>query len=414
MKLNYDFAPTYLQEIIMKLADVYQIVSDYVLTALFAVVAACLGDRYIIIDPKGYRNAVAMWLCHVGISGYGKSECASWLMDYLMEREATRHMQYKKEVEKWLKADSEERGEKPIEEKLVLNDYTPEALFDAMEKARLNGILLYRDELQGWMKDIGRYGKSGEVEQYLTAWSQKSLRVTRIGRDDNFIKRPCFSVFGGIQPDLLREMLGKEDLIANGFNSRFLFVFEDDGISLEYFNERIPDSMKIAYKNLLDRLLNISYSEVKLSAAAEQSFVKYWEDLQRKKTYEEGMRRQLLSKLQIYVEKWAGIIELLSNDGTPHPEISGNSMDIAISHMQVFEEWALKAYSIIKPDFTNYGGLTMTIPNKSETLQILKHHWPNMVKNIVAQGLGIDRSAFSRQSNKASIPDRNITDSVSN
>ena len=126
------------------------------------------------------------------------------------------------------------------------------------------------------------------------------------------------------------------------------------------------------------------------------------------------MRRQLLSKLQIYVEKWAGIIELLSNDGTPHPEISGNSMDIAISHMQVFEEWALKAYSIIKPDFTNYGGLTMTIPNKSETLQILKHHWPNMVKNIVAQGLGIDRSAFSRQSNKASIPDRNITDSVSN
>ena len=96
MRLYYDFMPAYMQEIIKKLSDVFQIDSDYALTGLFSTTAASQGDRYIIIDPKGYRNAIAQWLCHIGISGYGKSECASWLMDPLLERDESRHIEYKK------------------------------------------------------------------------------------------------------------------------------------------------------------------------------------------------------------------------------------------------------------------------------------------------------------------------------
>lgn len=413
MKLNYDFLPAYQQEIVKKLADVYQIDSDYSLTGLFSATAASQGDRYQVVDPKGYRNAIALWLCQIGISGYGKSECASWLMDPLLERDEEWHKEYKKECAKWDATPIEERkGEyPPIEKKLVLNDYTPEALFDAMEKAGINGILLYRDELSGWLKDIGRYGKSGEVEQYLTAWSQKSVRVTRLGRDDNFIKRPCFNVFGGIQPDMLHEMLGKKDLIANGFNARLLFVFADDSFSLNYFKECIPETIKVAYKNLLDRLLQTSFCEVKFSKAAEQSFVNYWQDLQARKTKEKNMIRQLLSKLQIYVEKWAGIIGLLANDGTPTSEICGNTMDIAIAHMQVFEEWATKAYSIINPDF-NTSAPVLNL-NKTETLQQLVKNYPKMNKNLVAQGLGINRSALSRLPEEVVSPERNIENVLS-
>ena len=412
MKLYYEFLPGYLQEIIKKLSDVYQIDSDYSLTGLFSATAASQGDRYIIVDPKGYRNATALWLCQIGISGYGKSECASWLMDPILDRDELRHKEYKKEEAEWLATDLKDRGEPPVEEKLVLNDYTPEALFDAMEKAGSNGILLYRDELSGWLKDIGRYGKSGEVEQYLTAWSQKPVRVTRLGRDDNFIKRPCFNVFGGIQPDILPEMLGKDDLIANGFNSRLLFVYADDSFSVDYFKEKIPETMKVAYSHLVDRLLQTPCTEIKFSAAAEQSYVSYWEELQSRKISEKGMCRQLLSKLQIYVEKWAGVIELLANDGTPHSEISGNTMDIAISHMRVFEKWALKAYSVIKPDYNNPQHSTPSL-NKKETIRQLINNYPNMNKNLVAQGLGINRSLLSRQPNKVVPPEVNINNDVS-
>ena len=104
MNLYYDFLPAYLQEIVNKLADVYQIDSDYALTGLFSAVAASLGDRYQIIDPKGYRNATAMWLCQIGISGYGKSECGSWLMDPLLEYDAERHEDFLQRKAEWLKA----------------------------------------------------------------------------------------------------------------------------------------------------------------------------------------------------------------------------------------------------------------------------------------------------------------------
>lgn len=406
MRLDYDFLPAYLQEIVKKLADVYQIDSDYSLTGLFAAVAASQGDRYVIVDPKGYRNATAQWLCQIGISGYGKTECASWLMDPLLDRDESRHNEFLKEKAEWLSTDIKERGEEPEEKKLIINDYTPEALFSDMEKAGTNGILLYRDELHGWLKDIGRYGKSGEIEQYLTAWSQKTIRTTRLGRSDNFIKRPCFNVFGGIQPDILREMLGKDDLIANGFNSRFLFVFADESFSVDYFKENIPETMRVAYKNLVDRLLQTRNSEVRFSNAAEKSFVSYWEDLQRRKVSEKGMSRQLFSKLQIYVEKWAGIIELLANDGILSTEISGNTMDIAISHMRVFEDWAFKAYSIIKPDFSDpYAGIPSL--NKKETLQQLIRNYPNMNKNLVSQGLGVSRSLLSPCRKKVVPPDVN-------
>lgn len=410
MKLNYEFLPDYLQEIVKKLSDVYQIDSDYSLTGLFAATAASLGDRYVIVDPKGYKNSTALWLCQIGISGYGKSECGSWLMNPLMEREIIRAKAYKKEKAEWEETDADKRDKTmPVEEKLILNDYTPEALFDAMEKAGKNGILLYRDELQGWLKDIGRYGKSGEVEQYLSAWSQQFIRITRIFRDDSLIKRPCFNTFGGLQPDLIKQMLGKEDFIANGFNSRMLFVFADDSFSVSYFKERVPDAMRVAYKNLIDRLLNTACCELIFSAAAEDTFIQYWEELQKRKIYEQNMVRQLLSKLQIYVEKWAGIIALLGNDGIPQSEISGNAMEMAISHMRVFEEWALKVYSYIQP---NNGSKPLL--NKKDTLQQLINNYPNMNKNLVAQGLGIDRSLLSRGVHKVSPPEVNIKNDVSN
>ncbi len=412
MTLYFGFLPNYLQEIVQKLADVYQIDSAYSLTGLFAAAAASQGDRYQIIDPKGYRNAPALWLCQVGISGYGKSECGAWLMDPLLERDEKWHMDYKREYGHWLAMDAKERGEPPIEPKLVLNDYTPEALFDAMEKAGVYGILLYRDELTGWLKDIGRYGKSGEVEQYLSAWSQKAVRVTRLGRDDNFIKRPCFNVFGGIQPDIMREHLGKDDLIANGFNARLLFVFADENFSLNYFRECIPDSMKVAYKSLIDRLLQTACMEVKFSSAAERSFLAYWEDLQRRKVYARNMCRLLYSKLQIYVEKWAGLVELLANDGTPFAEIGGNSMDIAVAHMRVFEEWALKAYSIIYPDYN--GVNSKTLLNKTDTLEQLIRNYPDMNKNLVSKGLGISRSLLSPSRNKVVPPEVNTGNGVIN
>ena len=88
-------------------------------------------------------------------------------------------------------------------------------------------------------------------------------------------------------------------------------------------------------------------------------------------------------------------------------------MQIAIEHMKVFEEWALKAYSRINPDIVQSREST-PILSKTELLQQLVKNYPTMNKNIVAQGLGINRSAFSRKPNEASTPERNNENDVIN
>ena len=77
------------------------------------------------------------------------------------------------------------------------------------------------------------------------------------------------------------------------------------------------------------------------------------------------------------------------------------------AHMRVFEDWALKAYSIINPGFDNTEVSKPSL-NKTETLQQLVNNYPKMNKNLVAQGLGINRSLLSRNSNKASTTDVNM------
>ncbi|HJE39080.1 MAG TPA: DUF3987 domain-containing protein [Candidatus Amulumruptor caecigallinarius] len=38
-----------------------------------------------------------------------------------------------------------------------------------------------RDELSGWLADIGRYGKSGEIQTYLSYWNGKGATIDRKG-----------------------------------------------------------------------------------------------------------------------------------------------------------------------------------------------------------------------------------------
>ena len=82
-------------------------------------------------------------------------------------------------------------------------------------------------------------------------------------------------------------------------------------------------------------------------------------------------------------------------------------MDTAICHMRVFEEWAVKAYHIIRPGFDNDAHSEPEL-NKKATLQQLVKQYPTMNKNMVAQGLGISRSMLSPSRGKVGTPEVNI------
>jgi putative DNA primase/helicase len=70
-----------------------------------------------------------------------------------------------------------------------------------------NGLLVFRDELTGWLRSLDKPGRESDRSFYLESWSGTVCNYTfdRIGRGTLIIPELCLSVFGSIQPGPLGE-----------------------------------------------------------------------------------------------------------------------------------------------------------------------------------------------------------------
>jgi hypothetical protein len=63
------------------------------------------------------------------------------------------------------------------------------------------GILIHKDELSGWLRNLDKQGREGDRAFYLESWNGTgSFDVDRIGRGSLHVPALCLSVLGGIQP----------------------------------------------------------------------------------------------------------------------------------------------------------------------------------------------------------------------
>ena len=86
------------------------------------------------------------------------------------------------------------------------------------------GVLLYRDELAGWLRSFDRYrGGGGDAERWLEIHGGRDLIVDRKTAETEYVSNTHVSICGGIQPGALRRSLGDASM-ENGLAARFLFV----------------------------------------------------------------------------------------------------------------------------------------------------------------------------------------------
>jgi Bifunctional DNA primase/polymerase, N-terminal. len=108
-----------------------------------------------------------------------------------------------------LRAQLEELEEmaEPKERRYIINDSTVEKVGELLN-LNPRGLLLFRDELVGWLKTLDREGHEGDRGFYLEAWNgQGSFTYDRIVRGTLHIKTVTLSVLGGIQPGPLAAYL---------------------------------------------------------------------------------------------------------------------------------------------------------------------------------------------------------------
>jgi len=97
--------------------------------------------------------------------------------------------------------------EEPTERRYIVNDATVEKLGELLNENPF-GLLLFRDELVGWLRTMDREGHENDRAFHCEAWNGTgSYTYDRIGRGTVRIEAACMSVLGGMQPGPLHSYL---------------------------------------------------------------------------------------------------------------------------------------------------------------------------------------------------------------
>lgn len=351
---------------------------DYVALGLLTAAAAVIGNSRSIGVARGHewREPAILWSVLVGPPSAGKTpalqpvfsrvealeaEMAAGFPD-AQRRHAADLETAKLNREAWetdarrcvkdgfpapdLPADAVE-PDSPIRPRLRITDATVEAVAE-IAAGNPRGLLLVRDELSGWWRGFNRYGGDGERAFWLEAWGGRSYVLDRKknGRPI-LIPRLSISVLGGVQPDVLSEMLASE---RDGFAARFLFAYPDavTGFRLDRAPAQL-DRAQPAFARLHSlALVNDGEAPPRpflcfLSDAAADVFAAWWDRRKTEASSATGLWGDWLSKGGGVVLRFALILEhlrwaIVSSDSSESPvEVSPATLGAAL---QLFDSWA--------------------------------------------------------------------------
>jgi putative DNA primase/helicase len=135
-------------------------------------------------------------------------------------------------------------SEPPHEARTLVNDTTVEMLGSILNQ-NSGGVLIFRDELSGFLRSLERQGHEADRAFYCEAWNGSGrFTYDRIGRGTIHIARTCVSILGGIQPGPWRSYLREafQDGRDDGFVSRFQMLVWPN-VSRSWRNvDRWPDT----------------------------------------------------------------------------------------------------------------------------------------------------------------------------
>ena len=149
----------------------------------------------------------------------------------------------------------------------LINDATVEALIKRIQSNPL-GVLLYRDELYGWMASLDKQDKAQERSFCNEAFNGDGVyEVERVGRGNLKLKNPTLFVLGNIQPDRLKTLVSSRESgqSNDGLFERFQLMVYPDRDKKSYVDVTPDYSLTLRMKKLFIKLAHLSnpqrYSE---------------------------------------------------------------------------------------------------------------------------------------------------------
>lgn len=335
------------QAIIEGYAKGYQCNRDIITAAVFMAASTAIGKRACTDDGR-YKNYFPFFICVVAPSGSNKSTPMREVLRPLSERNAANYEAFREEMKQYemeVKAGNE-NAEKPRFRQLIISDSTPESRTKALMENP--NVLLVSDEIATMLYNLNRYNRCGEVPQLLSIWSMDDVIINRKSEMPQLIREPFLSIIGGTQPDVLADTFGSDYFMSSGFNQRWLFVYPDDEPPAMYSESYVSTEISEAWRGFINVLLDDTFVAggtvtLFIRGEAKQCYIDYYDQLQRKKADADGYMSAVYSKLQIMVQRWAGVAHFLGEHST-RTYISGEEMEYAVRCMEYFERCAEKVY----------------------------------------------------------------------
>jgi hypothetical protein len=115
------------------------------------------------------------------------------------------------------------KPDKPPYRQLVVGNTTIEALAAALS-ANPRGLIAIHDELSSLLLNLNRYSGGNDRPLYIEAWAAAPWTINRKHLDKPIeIPRAAVTMFGGMQPEKLREFF--DDEADDGLGARFLYAW---------------------------------------------------------------------------------------------------------------------------------------------------------------------------------------------
>jgi len=276
--LNPEWLPEPLRDWVKDIAHRQQSPIDYVAIGAMVALSAILGQK-LAIRPKRFDDwivVVNLWGCVIGRPSAKKSPALQEVLKPLHRLEYAAKDSYDAEKKEWeqaqtlqeLKNDNakknatkavkdgkiddakrflsfmgEDTQAEPLRKRYVVNDSTIEKLGELLAE-NPNGLLLFRDELYGFLKTINREDHANDKAFHLECWTGLgTYTYDRIGRGTIDIPNCIESILGCLTPSKIIPMVNiavNGGIDDDGFLQRFQLMVYPDDVQFKYIDE-IPD-----------------------------------------------------------------------------------------------------------------------------------------------------------------------------
>lgn len=247
---------------------------------------------------------------------------------------------------------------KPKQKRYKTEDATTEKLGELLVD-NPQGMLLFRDEIAGWLNSFEKNGREGDRQFFLESWSgNQEFDVDRISRGSLHIPALCLSIFGSIQPGPVSQYVraavqgGAGD---DGFLQRFQIMVWPDAKSSWKLHEGISTmDLEVPIRRIFDCLDCLAFDSVgepvilSFTKEAQVLFNKWQEE------YETWLRSGgLPSHLEAHFTKYKKLLPALclilehigqAAIGTHTKEITAETLESAKLWLSYFDSHARRVY----------------------------------------------------------------------